>query len=866
MEDVIMIQDDDIVKEERQSFPSEGLDVDGGLVNHPQKETNVSEENDPISMEGIDLTQCFQTDKEFDSREAIIKWCQEVAGKNNTVLATIKSVKKQGGKGSVVELGCERSGVYSRRKSNISKSGQKRKRESKKCGCPLKLRCTCIGGNKWKLRVSCGKHNHEVQRTQAVDVLSMEDAVIKEDNNAVKENLSTEAGSSNGSCREGSRSLNAIRDPESRPSDDYNVEKGSVSQPEKDTSVTEEEVLVFEEGIDLTHCCQTDKDLDGEKSSDSHLQKDTNVMEEDVSILREGIDLTQCFQTDKEFDTREAVIHWCQEVARNNNTGLMISKTLKKPEGRGSLVELGCVRSGAYRSHRKKGGKVLRKRKVLTKKCRCPLKLRSTCVEGNKWKLRVCCGRHNHEVERIPPGHSYFRRWKEDEDQLLCELTASGLRPRQVLHALKERSKENFLDIKTIYNRRTRLKLHGTGGSSVMQQVMKLSAQYHYMEWHRKDKETCELKDIIWAHPESTLLAQCFPFMLMIDCTYKTNKFKIPFFHVAGVSSVGTSFTVAYAFIEEETEEHFSWALTQLKSLYSPNNLPSVVLVNGELPLINAISIVFPGVDKLICPFHIVKTIEINCKNAFENSEMWNNFCHDWENVWKAETKEDYVDTYTEFVTTWVARNVTCITYIRDTWLVHKESFILAWIQKIKHFGYTVINRVENERDQLKKCMESSGYSFFPCWETLHNMINSQITHVKTSFDRSLTSVNRGHQSPIFSELRNQVSQRALELIQLELDKSSNQSSDMVPCRCLIRATHGLPCPHEVVKYTQEGSPIPLSAVDPQWKQLSIVPRVETNVDFDWLPEVQLLRQRWIESEELERCSLAEKIKELALC
>ncbi|KAI3996884.1 hypothetical protein MKX01_021160 [Papaver californicum] len=528
MEDVIMIEDDDIVKEEPQSFPSElfvlvvwGLNVDGGSVNHPQKETNINKEKDPVLMEGIDLTQCFQIDKEFDSREAIIQWCQEVAGKNNTVLATVK-------------LGCERSGVYSRRKSKISKSGQKRKRESKKCGCPLKLRCTCIGGNRWKLRVSCGKHNHEVESTQAV---------IIEDNNAVKETLSTEAGSSNGSCGEASRFSNAIK------------------------------VCLYEE-----------------KGSDTHLQKDTY----------EGIDLTLCFQTDK---------------------------------GKGSLVELGCVRSGAYRSHRKKGDKVLRKRKVLTKKCQCPFKLRSTC-------------------------HSYFRRWKEDEDQLLCELTASGFRPRQVLQALKEKSKENFLDIKTIYNRRTRLKLHGTGGSSVIQQ--------------------------------------------------------------------------------------------------------------------------------------------------------------DWENVWKAETEEDYVDTYTEFVTTWVARNLTCITY-------------LPWTRKIKHFGYTVINRVENERDQLKKCMES------------------------------LTSVNLGHRSPVFSELRNQVSQHALELIQLELDKSSNQSSDMGPCRCLIRSTHGLPCPHEV------------------WKNLSIVPRVETNADFDWLPEVQLLlelkvnllliykKTKWIESEELERRSLAEKIKELAL-
>ncbi|WP_409226421.1 hypothetical protein [Klebsiella pneumoniae] len=35
------------------------------------------------------------------------------------------------------------------------------------------------------------------------------------------------------------------------------------------------------------------------------------------------------------------------------------------------------------------------------------------------------------------------------------------------------------------------------------------------------------MASIFWAHPESIKLVKCFPHVLLMDCTYKTNKYKM---------------------------------------------------------------------------------------------------------------------------------------------------------------------------------------------------------------------------------------------------------------------------------------------------------------------------------------------------
>ncbi|KAI3975351.1 hypothetical protein MKX01_022113 [Papaver californicum] len=255
--------------------------------------------------------------------------------------------------------------------------------------------------------------------------------------------------------------------------------------------------------------------------------------------------------------------------------------------------------------------------------------------------------------------------------------------------------------------------------------------------------------------------------------------------------------------------------------------------------------------------------VQANCEKAFEDNEEWKQFYSDWSHVWQAQTKDEYGDAYADLSTNWALSYPSCIVYLRDTWLIQKEKFVLAWTNKIKHFGNTT-TKAENEHEKLRRYLGSAVDSYTTCWKAMHAMIKKEIAQIKSSFEQSLTTLKHEHLSPAFEELRNHVSHKALELVLLEISHSENIDKEESSCSCSLRATHGLPCAHDLVKYAPEGKAIPVSDIDPHWKQLSIVPIQELHSGFDVLPEYQLLRQKWTEAAEPERSLLLQKIKELA--
>jgi hypothetical protein len=46
-----------------------------------------------------------------------------------------------------------------------------------------------------------------------------------------------------------------------------------------------------------------------------------------------------------------------------------------------------------------------------------------------------------------------------------------------------------------------------------------------------------------------------------MDCTYKTNKYKMPLLDIAGVMSTGNSFYVGFAFMHNKKQPSYDFAL-----------------------------------------------------------------------------------------------------------------------------------------------------------------------------------------------------------------------------------------------------------------------------------------------------------------
>lgn len=60
------------------------------------------------------------------------------------------------------------------------------------------------------------------------------------------------------------------------------------------------------------------------------------------------------------------------------------------------------------------------------------------------------------------------------------------------------------------------------------------------------------MRYLFWARLESVKLLNIFPSMLIMNSTYKTNKYKQPLFEVVGMISTELTFVVAFAYMEYE--------------------------------------------------------------------------------------------------------------------------------------------------------------------------------------------------------------------------------------------------------------------------------------------------------------------------
>ena len=170
-----------------------------------------------------------------------------------------------------------------------------------------------------------------------------------------------------------------------------------------------------------------------------------------------------------------------------------------------------------------------------------------------------------------------------------------------------------------------------------------------------------------------------------------------------GIDNNSKSFYICFAFLPDQKEESYSWALGCIKELFSKLNTPTIILGPGAIAtdcdqaLRNAIATVFPESPALLCAWHANKNIQEHCKGKFSTTEAWEIFLKAWQAIISAKTEEEYIEQLQSFTSTFSANPITrpCVEYIKSTWLKpgRKESLVTAWVNKYPHFGITITSR-----------------------------------------------------------------------------------------------------------------------------------------------------------------------------
>lgn len=182
--------------------------------------------------------------------------------------------------------------------------------------------------------------------------------------------------------------------------------------------------------------------------------------------------------------------------------------------------------------------------------------------KANHWKFVVKNSSHNHHPSGSAAAHTSNRKLSARLYQEMNQLSDAGLKPARILEALKRLHPEKMIlaTITTIYSARKKTAAQSLRSLNPIIQLHEALPQSDYTTRTKVDKSG-KIKGLFFCHNLSVQLLTHYHHILLLDCTYMTNKHKMPLLHIAGVTGANTSFSTAFCFLAEETQDFYDWAL-----------------------------------------------------------------------------------------------------------------------------------------------------------------------------------------------------------------------------------------------------------------------------------------------------------------
>lgn len=118
---------------------------------------------------------------------------------------------------------------------------------------------------------------------------------------------------------------------------------------------------------------------------------------------------------------------------------------------------------------------------------------------------------------------------------------------------------------KDVYNRRQKLIKRSLEGMSLIQALLfQLENNRDFIYYHHVDEEN-RLDRLLWIYRDMLKLLKLNSEILIMDITFKTNRFQMKLFNIVGVTLLNTTFYLAFVFLTHKATPNFAWVFTRLK-------------------------------------------------------------------------------------------------------------------------------------------------------------------------------------------------------------------------------------------------------------------------------------------------------------
>nr|CCA18752.1 conserved hypothetical protein [Albugo laibachii Nc14] len=159
-------------------------------------------------------------------------------------------------------------------------------------------------------------------------------------------------------------------------------------------------------------------------------------------------------------------------------------------------------------------------------------------------------------------------------------MTDTDVKPTAILSALRMTKSDTFANLRTISNGRFNMRNEQLAGRAPLEAFLD---NLQGSDWvhHVEANEVGNITGLFFAHPESIKLANHYNHVVVMDCTYKTSRYRMPLVHIIGMTAFNTTFTVGFYFLDMEKMENYLWEMSKLSTVWENGSAPKKQFVKA---------------------------------------------------------------------------------------------------------------------------------------------------------------------------------------------------------------------------------------------------------------------------------------------
>ncbi|KAG2220214.1 hypothetical protein INT45_002806 [Circinella minor] len=388
---------------------------------------------------------------------------------------------------------------------------------------------------------------------------------------------------------------------------------------------------------------------------------------------------------------------------------------------------------------------------------------------------------------------------------------------------------------KDIYNlgQKIRANKNKRGNYQEMDLIMTFLQQNGYISRYDTDSTRKIIKSIFATHGTCIEKARRFPDVIVIDCTYRSNRNMMPpLNNIIGISNLGADnyqsdklrlYYIGSAVMSDEKAISYNWVIEQLvKTIWTPEceSTPRLFVTDNDSSLEIALRTHFPNVPHILCVWHIKKIfcekvskhidkeeLKEKCDEIIEivNNLLWSRTMDQFNNAVK-----EYKDKVTKACSDNTAGANDIIAYLEEM-LLYKERWAGPWIECHVHLGARSSQRVEGFNANLKKIIERPG-RMLHTFQSIHEYLDTANwkEDLQQNREEMLEWVIQGRTTPNDNRLKNQVAPLrriicnfAIYMTVKEIQAARYINENTIECGifCKAKTNYNLPCRHKLYQF-----------------------------------------------------------------